>query len=502
MNRNQAMDTYLEKLQSIFNEENAKRTKQHSKGKRTAQERLDDLLDSGSWTEFQQFAAGNQDEIEQLNDGVLIGVGTIHGTKVCVFAQDFTVAGGSLGEIHAKKIAWLMDLAADMKAPIIGLNDSGGARIQEGITALEGYGSIFQRNANYSGVIPQISVILGPCAGGAVYSPALTDFIFMVEKTSQMFITGPKVVKVITGTDIAGEDLGGASMHASISGNVHVIAKTETDILQEVRRLICLWKPVKTEEVLAPKGTSLLTLLPTDSRKGYDIKTIIHSLVDQDSFFEVQKKFARNMVIGFARLNGKPIGIISNNPKVMAGCIDMDAADKCARFVRFCDAFNYPLLVLEDVSGFMPGIKQEQGGLIRHGAKIIYAFATATVPRITVILRKAYGGAFVALNSKAIGADFVFAWPGSEVSVMGPEGAASIIYAKEIQKSPNPDQMKQEKISEYRSLYADSYHAANKALIDDIIHPDDTRKRLILAFSLVEKKQRNHPHRKHGNIPL
>ena len=502
MTDNSSLQAYLNKLHGITADEQVKKVKQHKKGKRTAKERIDDLVDPGSWTEFQQFATGHQDGEELLNDGVLTGVGTIYGVKVCIFAQDFTVAGGSLGEIHAKKIAWLMDLAVDMKAPIIGLNDSGGARIQEGIAALEGYGSIFHRNAIYSGVIPQISVILGPCAGGAVYSPALTDFIFMVEKTSQMFITGPKVVKAITGSEIGGEELGGALMHATVSGNAHVTAASEKDILQEVRRLICLWKPSHAHEVMAPKVDQLMTLLPEDPKKGYDSRTLIRSIVDHETFFEVQEKFARNIVVGFARLNGQPIGVVANNPKVMAGCIDMDASDKCARFVRFCDAFNYPLLVLEDVSGFMPGLKQEQGGLIRHGAKIIYAFATATVPRITIIIRKAYGGAFVALNSKAIGADFVFAWPGAEVSVMGPEGAASIIYAKEIQESTKPEETRQQKISEYRSKYANAYHAAQKALIDEIIHPNETRQRLIQAFSFVEGKKREQPQRKHGNIPL
>lgn len=498
----EALQHLLDKRQMIQSEEQKKKEKQHKKEKKTAQERLDELLDSGSWTEYQQFTAGSEQDKSYPNDGVIIGVGTIHGVKVCVYAQDFTVAGGSLGKIHAQKIAWIMDLAYDMNAPIIGLNDSGGARIQEGIEALSGYGSIFYRNATYSGVIPQISLIVGPCAGGAVYSPALTDFIFMVEKTSQMFITGPKVVQAVTGSASCPEELGGAAMHATISGNAHVISQTEEQLFQQVRGLICAWKTVQTSDVIAPNVKQIDHLLPDDSKKGYDSKKVICGIVDVDSFYEIHEKFARNIVVGFAKLNGEPIGVIATNPKVKAGCIDVDASDKAARFVRFCDAFGYPLLVLEDVSGFMPGVDQEQAGLIRHGAKIIYAFATATVPRITVVTRKAYGGAFVALNSKAIGADFVFAWPASEISVMGPEGASSIIYAKEIHESANPEQTKTEKMDAYRKQYASIYKAAEVGLIDDIISPSETRERLIQSFALVVNKKRSLPGRKHGNIPL
>ncbi|MFK3937331.1 acyl-CoA carboxylase subunit beta [Alkalihalobacillus sp. NPDC078783] len=498
----EALQQLRSKRQQIQLVEQAKKEKQHSKGKKTAQERLDELLDSGSWTEYQQFTAGSDQDKTYANDGVVIGVGTIHGLKVCVFAQDFTVAGGSLGKIHAQKIAWIMDLAYDMNAPIIGLNDSGGARIQEGIAALEGYGNIFYRNATYSGVIPQISLIVGPCAGGAVYSPALTDFIFMVEETSQMFITGPKVVQAVTGSNSSAEELGGATMHATISGNAHVTTQTEEQLFQQVRALICAWKPIAAQDVIAPNVKQMDHILPDDSRKGYDCKKLICGLADVDSFYEMHEKFARNIIVGFAKLNGHPIGVIATNPKVKAGCIDVDASDKAARFIRFCDAFGYPLLVLEDVSGFMPGADQEQAGLIRHGAKIIYAFATATVPRITVVTRKAYGGAFVALNSKAIGADFVFAWPNSEISVMGPEGASSIIYAKEISESKNPEQTKKEKMDAYRKQYASTYKAAEVGLIDEIISPGETRERLIQAFSFLTNKKRTLPERKHGNMPL
>ncbi|TSB46164.1 acyl-CoA carboxylase subunit beta [Alkalicoccobacillus porphyridii] len=495
MHGKHALENYQKQMEQIQAEEEIKKDKQRHKGKYSARERVEMLLDPDSWTEFQQFASGSLSDKTLVNDGVIIGVGTIDGRKVCVFSQDFTVAGGSLGEIHAKKISWLMDLAADMNVPLIGLNDSGGARIQEGISALEGYGQIFERNVKYSGVIPQISVILGPCAGGAVYSPALTDFVLMVEKSSQMFITGPKVVKAMSGVAIEAEALGGAYMHASQSGNAHLTAISEEEAFKKVRKLIALWTP-QTHHIKAPQKTSLINLLPAHHKKSYDMHTVISSIIDEDSFLEIHEKFARNLIVGFARLNGRCIGIVANNPKVMAGCIDLDASDKCARFIRFCDAFEHPILVLEDVSGFMPGLQQEQAGLIRHGAKIIYAFAEASVPKITVIIRKAYGGAFVALNSKAIGADFVYAWPGSEVSVMGPEGAAAILYSDQSQKS------KEEKMNEYRDQFADSRHAAQKALIDEIIHPDDTRKRLIMSFSLIQSKKRSILKKKHGNMPL
>lgn len=487
---------------------------QHAKGKLTARERIDLLLDKGTFVELNPFIEHRcqdfgMDKIKAPGEGVVTGYGKIDGRPVYVFAQDFTVFGGALGEMHAKKIANVMDLAAKNGAPIIGLNDSGGARIQEGVVSLDGYGHIFYRNSIYSGVIPQISVIMGPCAGGAVYSPAITDFVFMVEKTSQMFITGPKVIETVTGEKISSEDLGGAHVHSSKSGNAHFTAPTEEEALQAVRKLLSYLpqnykeKPkvlkVEEEDHYRP---DLADIVPFDSTRPYDVRKVIEQVVDRDSFFEVHKNFAKNIVVGFARINGRSVGLVCNQPKVMAGGLDIDSSDKAARFIRFCDAFQIPIITFEDVTGFFPGVKQEHGGIIRHGAKILYAYSEATVPKITVILRKAYGGAYVALNSKAIGADIVYAWPNAEIAVMGPEGAANIIFAKEIQQSDNPEETRQKKIQEYREKFANPYVAASRGMVDDVIDPRETRLKIVQALEMLENKEETRPLKKHGNIPL
>ncbi len=487
---------------------------QHNRGKLTARERIDLLLDEGTFVElnpFIQHRASNfgMDKVEAPGEGVVTGYGKIHGRLVYVFAQDFTVFGGALGEMHAKKISKIMDLAAQNGAPIIGLNDSGGARIQEGVVSLDGYGHIFYRNAIYSGVIPQISVILGPCAGGAVYSPAITDFVFMVEKTSQMFITGPKVIETVTGEKITAESLGGAQVHSSISGNAHFSGESEPEVLEEVRRLLAFLpqnnneKPPASERILSDDWREdLAELVPIEGTKVYDVRKVIEQILDHGDFMEVQRDFAKNIVIGFGRIDGHSVGIIANQPKVMAGGLDINSSDKLARFIRFCDCFNIPLITFEDVTGFFPGVNQEHGGIIRHGAKILYAYSEATVPKITVILRKAFGGAYVALNSKAIGADIVYAWPNAEIAVMGPEGAANIIFAKEIEQSDNPAATRAEKISEYREMFANPYVAAANGMVDDVIDPRNTRKKLKESLEMLRNKKETRPSKKHGNIPL
>jgi propionyl-CoA carboxylase beta chain len=487
---------------------------QHEKGKLTARERIDLLLDEGTFREINTFAATRASypgmgEVDAPGEGVVTGYGKIDGRTVYVFAQDFTVFGGALGEVHAQKVAKIMDLAVKNGAPIIGLNDSGGARIQEGVVSLDGYGHIFYRNSIYSGVIPQISVIMGPCAGGAVYSPAITDFIFMVEGTSQMFITGPKVIETVTGEKISAEDLGGARVQEAVSGVAHFTATSEEQVLADVRRLLSFLpsshneKPPHREvEIDLSPDEELLNVVPIDGTKVYDVKDVIRRLVDDGDFLEVQPLFARNAVIGFGRIGGYVVGIIANQPKFMAGGLDIDSSDKIARFIRFCDSFNIPLITLEDVTGFIPGIKQEHGGIIRHGAKILYAYSEATVPKITVILRKAYGGAYVALNSKAIGADLVYAWPASEIAVMGPEGAANIIYAKEIANSENPAATRAKLIQEYREQFANPYVAAGAGMVDDVIDPRMTRIKLFEALELLKNKWESRPPKKHGNIPL
>lgn len=488
---------------------------QHKRGKLTARERLEILLDADSFVELQPFVKHRAtnfglDKLDAPGEGVVTGYGKINGRLVYVFAQDFTVFGGALGEMHAKKIANIMDLAAKNGAPVIGLNDSGGARIQEGVVSLDGYGQIFYRNSIYSGVIPQISVILGPCAGGAVYSPAITDFVFMVEKTSQMFITGPKVIETVTGEKISSEDLGGASVHSTKSGNAHFTAATEEEVLQKVRDLLAYLPQSCREEPLripyhGDDGDwidEIIEVVPVAGTKVYDVKKVLRLLLDHGHFMEVQPDFARNIVIGYGRIDGQVVGLIANQPKVMAGGLDIDSSDKLARFIRTCDCFNIPLITFVDVTGFFPGINQEHGGIIRHGAKILFAYSEATVPKISVITRKAYGGAYVALNSKAIGADVVYAWPNAEIAVMGPEGAANIIFAREIEQSENPQVIRQAKISEYREKFANPYVAAEHGMVDDVIDPRETRKYLKSSLAMLSTKRENRPLKKHGNIPL
>lgn len=490
----------------------AKIDQQHERGKLTARERIDLLLDPDSFVELYSFIehrGAGLDMKEAPGEGVVTGYGKIEGRLVYLFAQDFTVFGGALGEMHAKKIARIMDLAAQNGAPIIGLNDSGGARIQEGVVSLDGYGHVFYRNAIYSGVIPQVSVIMGPSAGGAVYSPAITDFVFMVEKTSQMFITGPKVIETVTGERISSEDLGGARVHTTKSGNAHFAYPSEELTLQAVRRLLTYlpqsYKEKPPRGPHDPEGDwleSLIDLVPVEGTKVYDVVQVIKELVDQGDFMQVHENFAKNIVVGFGRIDGYAVGMIANQPKYLAGGLDIHSSDKLARFIRFCDAFNIPLITLEDVTGFFPGVNQEHGGIIRHGAKILYAYSEATVPKITVILRKAYGGAYVALNSKAIGADLVFAWPNAEIAVMGPEGAANIIYAKEISQSDEPERVRGEKIKEYREKFANPYVAAGMGMVDDVIDPRETRKKLKEALWMLRNKDEKRPPKKHGNIPL
>lgn len=487
---------------------------QHNRGKLTARERIDLFLDDNTFVELNPFiehraTSFGMDKLEGPGEGVVTGYGKVNGRLIYIFSQDFTVFGGALGEMHAMKIARVMDLAAKTGAPVIGLNDSGGARIQEGVESLDGYGHIFYRNSIYSGVVPQISIIMGPCAGGAVYSPAITDFVCMVEKTSQMFITGPKVIEAVTGEKISSEGLGGAKVHASVSGNAHFTAPSEPEILEDVRRLLGFLPQNNMEDPpVVPCDDEndwdedMLDVVPIAGTKVYDVRKVIERVVDKGDFMEVQPNFAKNIVIGFGRIDGHSIGIVANQPKFMAGGLDINSSDKLARFVRFCDAFNIPLITFEDVSGFFPGINQEHGGIIRHGAKILYAYSEATVPRITVILRKAFGGAYVALNSKAIGADIVYAWPNSEVAVMGAEGAANIIFAKEIDKSEDPVTTRAEKIAEYRERFANPYVAASRGMIDDVIDPRETRKKLREALEMLRNKRETRPPKKHGNIPL
>ncbi len=488
--------------------------KQHEKGKLTARERIDLLVDPGTFMELNPFMEHRSQDFGLADkkgpgEGVVTGYGKVNGRSIYLFSQDFTVFGGALGEMHAKKIANIMDLAAKNGAPIIGLNDSGGARIQEGVVSLDAYGHIFYRNAIYSGVIPQISVIMGPCAGGAVYSPAITDFVFMVEKTSQMFITGPKVIETVTGEKISAEDLGGAKVHNTISGNAHFSGESEQDVLEQVRHLLSYLPQHNDEKPPTVEDTNdndyrpdLTEIIPFDSVRPYDVRKVVEQVVDQNSFIEVHKDFAKNIVVGLARVKGEVIGLVCNQPKYMAGGLDIDSSDKAARFIRFCDSFNIPIITFEDVTGFFPGVKQEHGGIIRHGAKILYAYSEATVPKLTVILRKAYGGAYVALNSKAIGADLVFSWPNAEIAVMGPQGAANIIFARDITESEHPEQTRADKIEEYREKFANPYVAAKMGMVDDVIDPRDTRIKIIQALDMLRNKREDRPRKKHGNIPL
>jgi len=489
--------------------------KQHSQGKLTARERINLLLDEGSFIEIDAFVTHRctnfgMENTEANADGVVTGYGTVDGRLVFVYAQDFTVLGGSLGEMHANKICKVQEMALKMGAPIVGINDSGGARIQEGVDALSGYGKIFYNNTKASGVIPQITAIMGPCAGGAVYSPALTDFIFMVDGISRMFITGPQVIKTVTGEDVSQEDLGGANTHNRISGVAHFMDKSEEDCIKRIRTLLSylpsnnLENPpaYQSEDDINRMEEKLNELVPVNPNKPYDMKEIIKLIADNNEFFEIQEYYAQNIITGFIRLNGKTVGVVANQPKVLAGCLDINASDKAGRFIRTCDAFNIPLLNLVDVPGFLPGTDQEYGGIIRHGAKMLYAFSEATVPKVTLIIRKAYGGAYLAMCSKDLGADQVFAWPGAEIAVMGPDGAANIIFKNDIKNSENPMETRQEKIEEYRNTIANPYIAASRGFVDDVIVPGITRPRLISAFDMLESKRETSPAKKHGNIPV
>jgi propionyl-CoA carboxylase beta chain len=488
---------------------------QHKRGKLTARERIDLLLDESSFEEIGKFVMHRckdfgLDKEYYLGDGIITGYGTVNGRLIYVFAQDFTVFGGSLSETFAEKICKIMDLAIKNGAPLIGLNDSGGARIQEGVNSLAGYADIFYRNTLASGVIPQLSAVMGPCAGGAVYSPALTDFILMVENTSYMFVTGPNVVKTVTHEDVTSEELGGASTHSTKSGVTHFSCANEVECIQNIKKLLS-YVPQNCEEQPPmqhyeangnEKRPILNDIIPQNPNQPYDMREVIEQIVDADSFFEVHKNYAENIVVGFARIGGRSIGIVGNQPAVMAGVLDINASIKGARFVRFCDCFNIPLLVLEDVPGFLPGTDQEWHGIITHGAKLLYAFSEATVPRITVITRKAYGGAYCVMNSKHIGADMNFAWVTAEIAVMGASGAAEIIFKKEISEAENPDKKLKEKVDEYTNKFANPYRAAHRGYIDEVIEPADTREKLIKSFKMLENKAVSLPRKKHGNIPL
>ncbi len=509
----------LKKLESMkenaFLGGGAKRIEtQHRKGKLTARERIDLLLDDGSFEEFDLLMTGRAGQSSGLGefpgDGVITGHGTIDGREVFIFSQDFTIVGGALGEAHAQKICKVMDHAVRVGAPIIGLNDSGGARIQEGVESLAAYGEIFHRNVQASGVVPQISCVMGPCAGGAVYSPAITDFTFMVENTSYMFVTGPNVVKTVTHQDITAEELGGAMAHSKKSGVAHFAFPNDILCLREVRRLINYLPSNNRQQApildlrdpIGRTDPALDYLVPANPNQTYDMKILITSILDGAEFLEIHPHFARNIIVGFGRLGGQTIGLIANQPAVLAGVLDVHSSGKAARFVRFCDAFNIPLVCLVDVPGFMPGPEQEHGGIIRHGAKLLYAFSEATVPRITVIIRKAYGGAYDVMNSKHIGCDMNFAWPVAEIAVLGPKGAAQIIYRKEIEEAADPEEMLARKTEEYRIQYANPFMAAKRGFIDDVINPRDTRHRLIRSLQFLENKRTKRPQRKHGNIPL
>jgi acetyl-CoA carboxylase carboxyltransferase component len=488
--------------------------RQHSKGKMLARERVEYLLDDGSFNELDLLARhrahdSGMDE-RPYTDGVITGWGTIDGRKVFVFSQDFTVFGGALGEVFAEKIHKVMDLALSVGAPVIGLNDGAGARIQEGVVSLAAYGGIFHRNVQASGVTPQISVILGPCAGGAVYSPAMTDFIFMVREKSHMFITGPDVVKTVTGEEVTLEELGGAMSHATKSGVATFVADDEQHCLDDVRYLLSFLPSNNLEEppAFAPtddpqrRTPELADLLPDSANKPYDMTTVIEAVVDDGEFFEYFRHWAKSIVCGFSRIDGHPVGIVGNQPMVLAGVLDIESSEKAARFVRTCDAFNIPIVTFVDVPGFLPGVDQEYGGIIRHGAKLLYAYCEATVPRIQVITRKAYGGAYVVMNSKSIGADLAFAWPSAELAVMGPQGAVEILYRRELQSVADPESRRAELVDEYTERYANPYVAAERGYVDDVIDPADTRAKLVAGLEMLRSKREELPKRKHGNVPL
>jgi acetyl-CoA carboxylase carboxyltransferase component len=489
--------------------------RQHARGKMTARERIEHLLDPGSFVELDQLARhrahgmGLENE-RPYTDGVITGWGTVDGRKVFVFSQDFTVFGGSLGEVFAEKVHKVMDIAASVGAPLVGINDGAGARIQEGVVSLAMYGGIFHRNVTSSGVIPQISVIMGPCAGGAVYSPAMTDFLFMVQDTSYMFITGPDVVKTVTGEDVTQQELGGAMTHATKSGLATFVAPDDATCLDEVRYLLSflpsnnLEEPPWVQPTDDPERTSpeLVELMPDSPNKPYDMKRVIEAVVDDGEFYEYFAHWARNLVCGFARLDGHVVGIVGNQPQILAGVLDIESSEKGGRFVRMCDAFNIPLVTFVDVPGFLPGTDQEYGGIIRHGAKLLYAYCEATVPRIQVITRKAYGGAYVVMNSKSIGADLAFAWPSAELAVMGPQGAVEILYRRELAEAPDPEGRRAELVDEYTERYANPYIAAERGYVDDVIDPSLTRPLLIKGLHMLRTKREDLPKRKHGNVPL
>ncbi|ATW27751.1 acyl-CoA carboxylase subunit beta [Candidatus Formimonas warabiya] len=493
----------------------SKTEKQHKEGKLTARERIHKLLDQGSFVELDQFVVhrgiefGMQD-VDAPGEGVVTGYGTIDGRLVYLFSQDFTVLGGSLGEMHAAKICKVMDLAVKMGAPFIGINDSGGARIQEGIDALNGYGKIFKQNTFASGVIPQISVIMGPCAGGAVYSPALTDFIFMVNRIGQMYITGPQVIKAVTGEEVSAEDLGGAMTHNQVSGNAHFFATDEEECMNQIKRLLSFLPSHNLDSLSVWESNDpvdrmdemLQTVVPDDPNKAYNMGDVITALADNREFFEIQPHFAQNIIIGFLRLHGMPVGVIANQPKVMAGCLDINCSDKASRFIRFCDAFGIPLLTIVDTPGYLPGVGQEHGGIIRHGAKLLYAYSEATVPKIQLITRKAYGGAYLAMCAKSLGADMAIAWPSAQIAVMGAQGAANIVFRKEIEGAENPQEKRKEKIADYEERFSHPYCAAARGFADLVIEPERTRYYLIKSLESLVTKRESRPGKKHGNIPV
>jgi acetyl-CoA carboxylase carboxyltransferase component len=507
------LDLFTKKKSVSEETDAASKVKQQKLGKMTARERIEAILDANSFHEYDLFVEHKAEDFGMdkkflPRDGVITGTGNIVGHPVCIYAQDFTVAGGSLGLAHARKITKIMDHSIKLGIPLIGINDSGGARIQEGVNSLAGYGEIFYRNTLASGVIPQISVILGPCAGGAVYSPALTDFVFVVDKISKMFITGPEVIKTVLGEEISMEDLGGARVHAEISGNAHFFAESEEECFEQITKLVSYipWNNNKKAEKFAVKPPKpeykISQIIPKESTMPYDIRDIIKSIADNSDFLEVQEFFAANIVIGFARFNGDTVGIIGNQPMVLAGVLDVDSSDKAARFIRFCDSFQIPLITLVDLPGYLPGVDQEHAGVIRHGAKILYAYSEATVPKLTVVLRKAYGGGYIAMCSKHLGADFVFALPSAEIAVMGPEGAANIIFKKEITEAQNPEMMRKEKVDEYTKKFANPYKAASAGYIDAVITAEELRDQLLHSLHIAENKTEIRPGKKHGIPPF
>lgn len=487
--------------------------KQVAMGKMTARERVLAIVDKDSFQEYDLFVEHeardfDMDKKTLHGDGVIIGTGRMYGAPICIYAQDFTVAGGSLGLMHSRKITKIMDHSMKMRVPLIGINDSGGARVQEGVNSLAGYGEIFWRNTLASGVIPQISVILGPCAGGAVYSPALTDFVFVVENISKMFITGPEVIKTVLGEEISMEDLGGARVHSEITGNAHFFAESEAECFEQIKKLITYipWNNTKKAKPFPAKKPKkefkIDNIVPGDPKQPYDVRELIQAITDNSEFFEIQELWAANIVIGFGRMNGETVGFVANQPLVMAGVLDVDSSCKAARFIRYCDAFSIPLVTLVDLPGYLPGIDQEHAGVIRHGAKVLYAYSEATVPKITVIVRKAYGGGYIAMNSRHLRADFVFAWPSAEIAVMGPEGAANIIFRKEISTAENPDEMRKQKIKEYKDKFANPYVAASKGYVDSVIEPSETRNVILHAIEISTDKAAPRPNKKHGIPPF